>query len=70
MSKLIGLKFKKKQKGGRLRHVETYQAYCESKMNANPNGWLEPKETLKTPESTDIFCHVLEALMDDLTVFM
>ncbi len=51
--------------GGRNKHVETLSSVCQDKKNIQPTGWLKAKRTLKTPESIDIFGHVVQAIMND-----
>lgn len=64
----ILLKYLKKQKGGRMTNIDTYKAYCNSKKKIRPDAWLIINETLKLPESSDIFGHVALAELQDQTI--
>lgn len=53
-----------KSVGGRMENVETYIAFCDGMKDTRPDGWLVAKKSIKTPESDDIFGHVVLAVMN------
>jgi serine/threonine protein kinase len=60
----------KKQKGGRLKHLETFRATCNAADKSQATGWLIAKRSIKTPDEAmyDDFVHVLHSIMKDTQV--
>ncbi len=65
------LKYLRKTKGGRLENVHTFKGYCKKNKHIMPTAWLYVKETIKTPESEDIFGHVaIGNMLNDTNVIV
>lgn len=71
MPRTIYLKRMKKQRGGRIKEMETYQAICGTNdIKTNADAWMIAKRSIKTPEDVqyDAFTHVLESSMKDTPI--
>lgn len=66
MAKAIYLSLMKKQRGGRLKNIETYRATCDSADKKVSTGWLIAKRSIKTPDEAqyDEFVHLLLSVMN------
>ena len=53
-----------KTSGGRNINTDSLVTFCQNNKQVRPIGWLVATNTLKTPESENIFGHVLKAIMD------
>jgi serine/threonine protein kinase len=60
----------KKQRGGRLKNIETFRATCDSADKKVSTGWLVAKRSIKTPDEAqyDEFVHLLLSVMNSTDV--
>lgn len=73
MSRTIYLTRMKKQRGGRIKDMESYRAICGSNtIKTNSDAWMIAKRSLKTPEDVqyDAFTHVLESSMKNTPIIV
>ena len=71
MPRSLYLKRMKKQRGGRIKDMETYKVICgSSDIKMNADAWMIAKRSLKTPEDVqyDAFTHVLESSMKNTPI--
>jgi hypothetical protein len=70
MTKPIYLSLMKKQRGGRLKNIETFRATCNSADKKLSTGWLVAKRSIKTPDEAqyDAFVHLLLSVMNSTDV--
>jgi hypothetical protein len=70
MTKPIYLSLMKKQRGGRLKNIETFRATCDSADKKVSTGWLVAKRSIKTPDEAqyDEFVHLLLSVMNSTDV--